>query len=882
MRTFCVLIVCLVASAQNSFVDRLTGATDDKAVAQLLDANTASINPELFEACRKAAQAHLDKREQPEALRGFAAALAVARRLQSDRSIAISLRGIGIVQRRLGQNQEGLATYKEGLAAAVKSGDRALEADLLRGLAGAQRSLGDFQGAIETDNRSVALYRDLHDDRKTAESLTNLAVNYERNGELRRAQDILGEALQVGAAYPEAVAGANAVLAVIAAMLGNAEASLGYLEQTNRGAEQAHDWHSLAIGLTDTALAYAGTGQSDKALAAYNRALDLAGLTHDPRVQSIVLLNRAALYSDMHQLQKAIADLEQSLRLARDLNAVDATLTALVNLSWIEIELGQVDDACQKARQAVDAAASYGMPDILWQVFDAMGRCSLEKKDWPAARKSLEQSVAYVEGLRSGASGGAQEGQHLLESRIAPYHDLLRLDLEEGSAERAFSVAERARARQLLDVMRSGRTEPAASITAEEAERERRFNDSLAGLDVRIAGTTDEKALADLHRRLEATEREMEAFRMKLYALHPALAAQRGEGDPITLAQCADLVPDSHTTLVEFVSARDRVYVFTIARGASGAPLLRTDEIPWNRDDLTRDIESFREKLARRDLSYREAGGRLYRRLLAPFGSELRRARLLVIAPDGPLWNLPFQALIDGNGRYLIETHAVFYAPSLTWLRGQSRLAVPSGSHRLLAMGDPDTAAAPDTARQVQELARFYGAANSKVLLGADASRTNWQQEAPNFRILHLATHAIFNSANPMYSYLVFSGKTDSDKVLEARDVLKMNLHSDLVVLSACETGRGRVSMGEGLVGMTWAFLLAGARTTVVSQWKADSASTTQLMIAMHGFLAPALADGPMYGRARSLQKAALAVMRTPEYSHPFYWAGFVMVGNGY
>jgi CHAT domain-containing protein len=322
--------------------------------------------------------------------------------------------------------------------------------------------------------------------------------------------------------------------------------------------------------------------------------------------------------------------------------------------------------------------------------------------------------------------------------------------------------------------------------------------------------------------------------------------------------------------------------VFTIARGASGAPLLRTDEIPWNRDDLTRDIESFREKLARRDLSYREAGGRLYRRLLAPFGSELRRARLLVIAPDGPLWNLPFQALIDGNGRYLIETHAVFYAPSLTWLRGQSRLAVPSGSHRLLAMGDPDTAAAPDTARQVQELARFYGAANSKVLLGADASRTNWQQEAPNFRILHLATHAIFNSANPMYSYLVFSGKTDSDKVLEARDVLKMNLHSDLVVLSACETGRGRVSMGEGLVGMTWAFLLAGARTTVVSQWKADSASTTQLMIAMHGFLAPALADGPMYGRARSLQKAALAVMRTPEYSHPFYWAGFVMVGNGY
>ncbi len=94
-------------------------------------------------------------------------------------------------------------------------------------------------------------------------------------------------------------------------------------------------------------------------------------------------------------------------------------------------------------------------------------------------------------------------------------------------------------------------------------------------------------------------------------------------------------------------------------------------------------------------------------------------------------------------------------------------------------------------------------------------------------------------------------------------------------MLSACDTGRGEVLAGEGLVGMSWAFLAAGTRTTVVSQWKVESASTTDLMLAFHRNLKE-------MGRARSLRQAMLATMRTPEHRHPYYWAGFVMIGNGY
>jgi CHAT domain-containing protein len=135
-----------------------------------------------------------------------------------------------------------------------------------------------------------------------------------------------------------------------------------------------------------------------------------------------------------------------------------------------------------------------------------------------------------------------------------------------------------------------------------------------------------------------------------------------------------------------------------------------------------------------------------------------------------------------------------------------------------------------------------------------------------------------------MYSWLALApgGKDATDDALEAREIVGMNLHADLAVLSACDTGSGKALAGEGLVGMSWAFLAAGTRTTVVSQWQVESSSTTDLMLAFHRSLKPALDAGQDTGRARSLQKAMLATMRTPERRHPYYWAGFVMIGNGY
>jgi CHAT domain-containing protein len=134
-----------------------------------------------------------------------------------------------------------------------------------------------------------------------------------------------------------------------------------------------------------------------------------------------------------------------------------------------------------------------------------------------------------------------------------------------------------------------------------------------------------------------------------------------------------------------------------------------------------------------------------------------------------------------------------------------------------------------------------------------------------------------------MYSHLVLAqGDRNEDGLLEAWELMQLDLKADLAVLSACETARGRFGAGEGMIGLTWALFVAGVPTTVVSQWQVESASTRDLMLHFHHALKAASTTGSASPtKAEALRQAALKLMRSKETSHPFYWAGFVLVGDG-
>jgi CHAT domain-containing protein len=318
-----------------------------------------------------------------------------------------------------------------------------------------------------------------------------------------------------------------------------------------------------------------------------------------------------------------------------------------------------------------------------------------------------------------------------------------------------------------------------------------------------------------------------------------------------------------------------------------------------NDKELAKKVETYRSTLASGDLGFQTASRELYDLLLKPAAAQLADKTNLIIVPDGPLWDLPFQALQNRQNKYLAEQAAVSYAPSLTALMQMRKKA---GSRKrdaemeLLAFGNPIVATEtsqkvkqvfmgegmeplPESERLVDELGQMYGTSSSKVFVGAQAREETAKSEAPKYRIVQFATHGILNNLSPMYSHLVLAQNEkdpNEDGLLEAWEMKDLDLKADMVILSACDTARGRISNGEGVIGMSWALFIAGTPTTVASQWKVESKSTTELMLEFHRQLLTGKVS-----KAEALRRAELKVMKMPGFGHPSYWAPFVIVGDG-
>ena len=140
----------------------------------------------------------------------------------------------------------------------------------------------------------------------------------------------------------------------------------------------------------------------------------------------------------------------------------------------------------------------------------------------------------------------------------------------------------------------------------------------------------------------------------------------------------------------------------------------------------------------------------------------------------------------------------------------------------------------------------------------------------------------MLDNRQPLYSHLLLTktaGDLENDGLLEAREIMNMKLNADLAVLSACETANGRISPGECVIGTSWAFFVAGTRSMLVSQWKVESASTSDLMVNFYHSLGTNRSRSNR-NKAEALRAAAMNLMKDERYRHPFYWSGFVLIGS--
>lgn len=429
----------------------------------------------------------------------------------------------------------------------------------------------------------------------------------------------------------------------------------------------------------------------------------------------------------------------------------------------------------------------------------------------------------------------------------------------------------------MLDVLSGGKADLAKILTDTEKEETQRLNRKIYEINnsIKAQNNGDSSAINSLYRQLDAARLEYQSFQDALYVAHPDLKVRSGRTAPLRKADLNRLTLKSDVAYLEYVVSKESVYLFVLTTiCASGGDELRVYPIAIKPEDLSGKVNQFHHRLANRHPDFANMARELYATLIEPAGKQLRGIDTICIVPDAFLWNVPFQALITGSNHYFIEDHALYYAPSLSLLNEMTKARVKKEKREvsLIAFGNPvigrdeqrneELCPLPEAETEVTSIAKTLDSGSNKVFIGREASEKTFSALAPSYAAIHLATHGVLDNRHPLYSHLLLTkteGDLEHDGLLEAREIMNMSLVADLAVLSACETANGKIAPGEGVMGMSWAFFVAGTRSMLVSQWKVNSASTSKLMT---NFYYDLKANQSKTKKASALRQSALKLIK--------------------
>jgi CHAT domain-containing protein len=762
----------------------------------------------------------------------------------------------------------------------------------------------------------------------TANALIGLGDVYAARGDYRLAADNYQQIMKLAESLgsKEGIAVVSIRLGDIHYYQGNFPQALDYYQRSVDLYEKLGSREDIAHPLLRMGDVYFAQNDNTRALEYYQRSLKICEQTFDKGGATFLLNRIAEVYAAQDRYEEAEDFYRRSLKLQEELGVKSITATTLNGMGSIRYRQGNYDEAARLSARAAELAKDGNAPEVLWKTLTSLGQAYRALKQVDRAQQSFDEAIAILEKMRGQLVGSERDQQLFFKNKTVPYVEMVGLLIAQNKVTEAFHYAEMAKGRMLLDVLRHGRSDISKTMTAEERDHEKQLNATITALSSQqrkeiSLPQPDKSRLAFINTQLQKARLEYEAYETRIYAAHPDLSAGRGGSEPLSLNEAGALINDSQTALLEYVVTQNRTYLFVLTKPNSTDPVrLKVYPIEVSARELATRVADFRQRLAGNSADFKEPARSLYELLLQPAQAELDGREAIYIVPSEGLWELPFQALLSRSNKYVLEDHALSYAPSLSVLREMKKKAVAqrltgrNGNSdglmtkasatvspylpRLLAIGNPSLTgrtvsrlaftrsevsfdSLPQAETEVKTIGEIYGADASTILIGDAAREETFKAKASQYPVLHLAAHGVLDDANPLYSRLLLATESDSeDGFLEAREIMKLDLHADLAVLSACQTARGQVGSGEGLIGMSWALFIAGTSTTVASQWKVDSASTARLMIEFHRNLQSE--KGPLRsGTAEALRKAAIKLMADPKYRHPFFWSGFVVVGNG-
>jgi CHAT domain-containing protein len=830
--------------------------------------------------------------------------------------------------RKNGKYSKALELAKETLSLVRLNNLKSKEPETVYLLGTIQRVMGDYSQALVSFRSSLEMAQNLKNQTYIALNQNGIGNVYLAQGNYAKALGLYEEVKdEAEKAYSKS--GTNKrdeenALATVWSNIGEVHKKLGNnslaLDCYNQSLRFQGNRTTQARTLNDMGEIYQAGADYVKAEELFRKSLELAEKDNLEAQRVSALTSLGNFYLEQKKYALALEYHKLCLQFAEKLGNREKLIISLYSLANTCFRMGDYDNALAYAGHSIKLGSEITLLEYVWRAYTLEGKIRRLLKQPEKAAQSFTEAIATIEHLRNQAVIDQQIKQKFFEDKITPYYEMVDLMVEQNRIPDAWLYAEQAKGRVLFETFQSGKVDLSKSLTLEEREKELFLEAEIVFLNTQISKQgkdSDKSTVERLQAELKKARNDYESLRAALYAKHPELQIQRGEPRPVNLNKVALALVTPQTALLEYVVLEDKTYLFAVTKNQSNTstPLSqKVYKIAITRDELSDKVRRFRQQIENKSFNVAKLSGELYELLLKPAEQQIKNKSSLLIVPESILWDLPFQAMQSSPARYLIEDFAISYAQSAILLQEIINLKSKGGKNAattLLAVGNPALgekadkplansvapillAPLPQAERQVKQLAALYGSKRSKIYTGTAALEETIKKDAGKYDIVHFATHSILNSTSPMYSHIVLSqvanGLTE-DGLLEAWEVAKLDLNANLVVLSACETARGRVSAGEGVIGLSWAFFVAGSPTTVVSQWKVLSASTTDFMVDFYRNLQAKQTMGkgqrmpnpnaslqPI--KAEALRQAVLKMLKSSAYKEPLYWAPFIVIGD--
>jgi CHAT domain-containing protein/tetratricopeptide (TPR) repeat protein len=865
-----------------------------------------------------------DHGETTEALRLYGEASAMRARSGDTRGIAADQNNIGLIARARGDVPAAVGAFEQALAINRRDGRQNLVALNLGNLAGIASDVSDYARADSLFRLALNIQHASGDHAATASMLQERGRLQIRRGDYAQASATLSEALRI---HEQSGATADAIsvrsdLAALQSATGRPDEALRTLEQAERDAAAANSSAdirgALAIARGDLGLTFGTFSQAEadfvraeriygdarneagRSEARYGRALiayrkgdntAAANLIKQSREAQLAAGDRRAaaltqlLMASVQQsggnnasARSTLVDAQRQLHFVGDAAGEAAALELLGNLA---LKDGSPRTAKELYRRGLIRLGERQAIDVRWRLHAGIAQSLRELGDLDESAREFHLAIAVAE--KTANRIRLEERRYgFLTDKWSTYTQLSQLEQARGHTAEAFSVSERLRARQLVDMLAHGRV----ATRQVRARQEQDYRRRVAELTDRLENDRSSTAL----REPAAPTRDFRAARAELAAAqneYAQLMSQMREREPgyerlLSAATVSPrevslhLKPDE--VMLEYLLGDSACTVFVITTNSVAAIALPVthaalaDAIDFSRRAMERSGGADTNALWRPPLQ------RLYRELILPVEQkgQLRGKRRIVIVPHAELHFLSFAALMSQSSRnqFLIDRFEIAYAPSATaWVQLAERKQQPMGRN-VLALA-PRVAQLRASQREMDAIGRIYGA-RADVRVGAKASERGLREGLAGAGTIHLATFGVLNKRNPLFSFVELAPSPGDDGRLEVNEVFDLGLSGQLVVLSACQTAMAagandEVPPGDDWIGLVQAFLQGGASRVMASLWPVEDRTTALLMERFHR----RLAEGrpPVSALAESQRE----MLHDPQTLPPFFWAAFVI-----